>query len=273
VALLGAGVVLVNPGIACSPDSVLELLRTGVTGLRNVQLLKWLQEYGVGVDYNILIGFPGETVADYEELMRVMSAIPHLPPPNGKTTRVRVDRFSPFFDDSEALGIRGLRAAEYYRYLIPPDRAAPESYAYFFDHDLDYMEPLKSVIAEADDLISRWKKRDAHKRARVGAGFVEVVTYVDGRSNRHVLRDLDAALFVAGDSVSAIPALERQLGVGTSDLRAAISGLIEAGLMLQVGNSVVSIVPYAEPHTEEYLERWLRAHWDVGPRVLSVVAS
>ena len=63
--LADAGVRHIQPGIESLSDHVLALMKKGVTGLRNVQLLKWCKEYGIEVDWNILYGFPGETREDY----------------------------------------------------------------------------------------------------------------------------------------------------------------------------------------------------------------
>ena len=272
-ALRGAGVWRVQPGVESFSDHVLRLMRKGVTGLRNVQLLKWLQEYGIRVDYNILVGFPGETVEDYELQLRIIDAIGHLSPPNGKTTLVRVDRFSPFFDDAEELGIQGVRAAAYYRHLIPPDQARAESYAYFFDHDLEYMAPLRPVIARVDDAIAAWKARDDQRRARLGAGFVEILSYVGGVATRATLRDLDAALFVACDVASSLNTLPRDLGAAPSDVAAAADRLVQAGLMLQVDDGVISLAPFAEPHSDADLASWLEGQGIRRHKPLEVIAS
>ena len=64
--LRNAGVKQVQPGIESFSDRVLKIMRKGVTAFRNVELLKWCKEYGVKPYWNLLYGFPGETVEDYE---------------------------------------------------------------------------------------------------------------------------------------------------------------------------------------------------------------
>jgi ribosomal peptide maturation radical SAM protein 1 len=262
-----AGVWRVQPGVESFADHVLELMRKGVTGLRNVQLLKWLQEYGVAVDYNILIGFPGETSDDYEELIRVMRSIPHLPPPNGRATIVRVDRFSPFFDDAEALGIRGMRAADYYRHLIPEQRLEPERYAYFFDRDLDDLDRFENEISEVNRIMTDWKAGDTQKRARLGAGFIEVVTYSERRMRRRVLRGLEAQIFLLSDAQVTRDELRRRL---TSQhdgehVDGTVDELLAAEILVGAGDSVVGAIPFAEPHSDFELNDWAgvtRLGWD-----------
>jgi hypothetical protein len=57
--LRAAGVTRIQPGIESFSDRLLKLMRKGTSGLRNVQLLKWCREHDVGVDWNIIYGFPG----------------------------------------------------------------------------------------------------------------------------------------------------------------------------------------------------------------------
>jgi ribosomal peptide maturation radical SAM protein 1 len=72
--LRDAGVLYLQPGVESLSDHVLDLMRKGITGLRNIQLLKWCREYGVKPLWNLLYGFPGETEADYDETMALMRA-------------------------------------------------------------------------------------------------------------------------------------------------------------------------------------------------------
>ena len=253
-----AGVRRVQPGIESFSDHVLQLMRKGTTGLRNVQLLKLLQEYDVRVDYNILVGFPGETLDDYLENIRIMAAIGHLPAPNGSAITVRVDRFSPFYDDSDALGIRGVRAAAYYRHLIPVDLVAPEEYAYFFDRDEEDFAAFAEPVAEINELMAGWKRSELERRARLGTSFVELLQADDDGRSRRVLRGLDALVFVLADGVASVRQLHEWLGSGThrDEVDAAIARLVDGEALVSSGDRVVASIAYAEPHTEADLHVW-----------------
>jgi ribosomal peptide maturation radical SAM protein 1 len=257
-ALRRAGVRRVQPGIESFSDHVLRLMRKGTNGLQNVQLLKWLQEHGVSVDYNVLVGFPGETLEDYHDNIRVIAAISHLPPPNGSAITVRVDRFSPFFDSADALGIRGLRAAAHYRFLIPPDVVAAERYAYFFDRDETDLAAFAEPIAELNDLIAMWKRGQLERRARLGRTFVELLQADDCGRSRRALRDLDALVFVLADSVTSVQQLHRWLGnvAQPGEVAAAIARLTDAQAIVRSGDRIVTSIAYAEPHTDAELQAW-----------------
>jgi ribosomal peptide maturation radical SAM protein 1 len=252
-----AGIRRVQPGIESFSDHVLKVMRKGTTGLRNVEVLRLLQEHGVRADYNVLVGFPGETAEDYAELARVVAAIPHLPPPNGSTITVRVDRFSPFFDEPDALGISGLRAAQYYRHLIPPDRGPAEDLAYFFDRDEPGRQAFAEQVARVDALMADWKRGTIERRARLGRTFVELLTAVDGRRSRRILRDVEALVFVQADAHTTTSDLAAQLGTDRRAVDAAIAELAAADVLLTAGERVVSTIAYAEPHTQAELDAWV----------------
>lgn len=53
------GLVSVQPGIESFSTNVLTSMRKNVTGMGNLELLKWTTYYGIDNSYNILYGFPG----------------------------------------------------------------------------------------------------------------------------------------------------------------------------------------------------------------------
>lgn len=139
VALLAkAGVRRIQPGIESLSDRILQLMRKGTLGLRNVQLLKWCREYGVEVDWNLLYGFPGERAEDYAEMIELARSIRFLPPP-GACGPVRLDRFSPYFQHPESFGLTGVRpiAAYSHLYPFPPESLARIAYYFEFDYRPD----------------------------------------------------------------------------------------------------------------------------------------
>ena len=81
-------------------------MRKGVSGLQNIQLLKWCKELGVGPSWNLLFGFPGESADAYARMAKAVPFLTHLPPP-GTISLIRLDRFSPNFFDAEKLGLIG----------------------------------------------------------------------------------------------------------------------------------------------------------------------
>lgn len=258
-ALRDAGVRRVQPGIESFSDHVLKIMRKGITALQNVQALKWLQEYGIDVDYNMLIGFPGETREDYISAIAIMRAIPHLPPPNGTAIPVRVDRFSPFFEDSDALGIRNVRAAESYRHLIPPELGAAENYAYFFDHDQSELDAFAAEIDAMNDVMTRWKSRQVERRARLGKGCVELLEAADSGRTRYIMRDIEALIFVLSDRVTSLSQLTEKLTAiaDPATIRAAVVRMAEASAVYVSDDYLVATVAYAVPHTQVRLSRWL----------------
>ena len=95
-----------QPGIESLNTHVLTLMRKGVRGIHNIQVIKWAKELGFRVTWNILCGFPGEKPEDYEQTASVIKSISHLQPP-AAISRFRLDRFSPMFAEWEKYGLTG----------------------------------------------------------------------------------------------------------------------------------------------------------------------
>ena len=155
------GLSSVQPGIESFNTHVLELMRKNVTGMGNVELLKWTTYYGISNSYNILYGFPGETEQDYRMQAEVIRRIPHLQPPYA-IAQARPDRGSPMYEEPSAHSISFLRPSACYRYIYPADYDL-RRIAYFFEHGFDRELPLDGP-RECRTLVHGWKQRWADGR-------------------------------------------------------------------------------------------------------------
>ncbi|MDP2008112.1 MAG: RiPP maturation radical SAM C-methyltransferase [Rubrivivax sp.] len=135
-ALKRAKITRIQPGIESLSDHILQLMRKGTTALRNVQLLKWCREYGVAVDWNLLYGFPGETDGDYDDMIELLPKLSHLQAP-GACGSIRLDRFSPYFQDPASFGLQQVEPLPVYRYLYPVTGLRHEQVAYYFRFGYD----------------------------------------------------------------------------------------------------------------------------------------
>jgi ribosomal peptide maturation radical SAM protein 1 len=126
-----AGIKRVQPGIESFSSRVLKIMSKGVSGLQNVNALRWMATYGVDPLWNILYGFPGELVEDYTEQAHLIPWIVHLPPPQ-VMTRINLDRFSPNLDDPELRSqFEDIQPFPSYQFLYPPE-IVTERVAYHF---------------------------------------------------------------------------------------------------------------------------------------------
>jgi ribosomal peptide maturation radical SAM protein 1 len=164
--LRSAGVTRIQPGIESLSDHVLELMRKGTTGLRNIQLMKWSAEYGIQADWNLLYGFPGETAADYEAIEALLPSIAHLPPPSA-CGPLRLDRFSPYHRDPAAFGIVNLRALDSYRYLYPFPEETLRRITYYFDFDYADGRSADQYAARVIEACRRWRPEQGSLQAAI----------------------------------------------------------------------------------------------------------
>lgn len=150
------GLQSVQPGIESFSTHVLDLMRKGTTGVKNLELLKWTTYYGMSNSYNILYGFPGETAEDYDRQADVLRKIPHLQPPYA-ICQARPDRGSPMFEDPETHSITMLRPSACYRHIYPPEYDL-RRVSYYFEHQVgDILPP--SGYEECLKLVEEWTER------------------------------------------------------------------------------------------------------------------
>ncbi len=150
-----AGVRWIQPGIEALDDELLDLLRKGCSTVINVQLLKWAYNYGIWVIWNHLYGAPGEKSECYERVADLVPLIMHLQPPSGGAlTRIRYDRFSPYFNKPTSFGLNLKPCWGYeHAYSLAPGQLARQ--AYFFNDDNPSVPPLPRLMT----LMREWAER------------------------------------------------------------------------------------------------------------------
>lgn len=167
--LRDAGVNIIQPGIESVSTRLLGLMRKGVSGPRNVALLRDCEAFDLTVQWYLLTGFPGETSDDFLSFERYASAMSHLQPPR-TALRISLERFSPYFDDL-SLGFQNRRHASHYDLIYDlPDEALTDI-AYLFDTDNQGISDKK--LTELRDLIDSW-----HRHYQAGSRLTQ--TEIDG---------------------------------------------------------------------------------------------
>jgi ribosomal peptide maturation radical SAM protein 1 len=252
--LFRAGVRRVQPGIESLSTNVLRLMRKGVSALQNINTLRWARYYGISMSWNLLWGFPGETLADYQHELGLMRHLLHLTPPVG-WGRVWLERFSPLFSDRQAFPAEFIRPTPSYAFVYPT-RVELDKIAYFFDHSLEGTLPDEAHKPTADFLFT-WKSAWSSSRPptltyRSSYDFVQIE---DSRrassSGTYTFEGALARLYqAASDRPISTKRLAERLAIDASDERIteALDAFCESGLMARDGDQFLAL---ALPATTE----------------------
>ena len=244
--LRDAGVTGIQPGVESLNSHVLKLMRKGVTGIQNVQLLRLCREYGVELAWNLLYGFPGETPEDYLETGKVIEAICHLKAPDA-VARIRLDRFSPNYDSAEHFGLVAVRPFTIYEYLYPFSKESIANIAYFFTYDYldgrnptDYVQPMLEKMRlwqgnQTGDLMKRYESD----------GELTLLDSRPGRTPRHYpMTGLQKEVYDFCDQIqsrSSIESFAAERAGQKVRLDEFLEQLVSFQLMLQEGNQYLSL--------------------------------
>lgn len=117
-------VTFVHAGVERLSDNVLKLMRKGVTGLGNVQLLKWCREAGIKASCMVLSGIPGAPPRDYSQMANLVPLILHLDPPL-RLQFVELHRFSPMFNEPKRFGAEATYLSENSIHVYPEGILTP----------------------------------------------------------------------------------------------------------------------------------------------------
>jgi ribosomal peptide maturation radical SAM protein 1 len=249
-ALRAAGISQIQPGIESLDDGILKTMRKGETALQNVQLLKWCRELGLRTRWNFLWGFPGEPVEAYEQMARLVPLLTHLPPPQS-AGRLRLDRFSPNFEQSAELGFLDVEPAPAYKYVYPlVEPEALHNLAYHFAFRRADGRDAKAYTAPLAEEIERW--RSVHPESGLFCeSRGEELRIWDLRpvasSLLTVLTGLERFLILACDRIRTLQRLAEEAEtsegrpVPVEEIEERLQPLLDRGLMIRQGDRLLSL--------------------------------
>jgi ribosomal peptide maturation radical SAM protein 1 len=245
----------IQPGIESLSDPVLKLMRKGVDALQNIQLLKWCKELGIEPSWNVLWGFPGEPPGEYERMASLIPLLTHLRPPNC-SGMIRLDRFSPNFDDASRLGFEDVTPLPPYRYIYRLPAEALANLAYFFTFRYRQPRDVKGYVARVAAELRRWRRRwPTDDLFSVDTG--DCLLLWDLRRVGHavltMLRGVDRILYQACDCASDLGRLVEHLEQGAvgrlspGTVEGRLQPLVERGLLVRDGSRYLALaVPLGE---------------------------
>ena len=189
--LAEGGAKVIQPGIESFSLNQLWEMDKGVRPLQNILCMKWAMYYGIEINWNILIGFPGETNDDYRQQIDLVKLLFHLPPPEC-VGNLWLERFSPYFMRPEEYGIKITAPGEAYPYVYDHPDIDHLKIAYDFEFETNNnIDPkLKQELFQTAE---EWKQRHQSEQLPflIFTKSMDFVTVYDGRSLESVKTRLE----------------------------------------------------------------------------------
>jgi ribosomal peptide maturation radical SAM protein 1 len=249
--LARARVIDLQPGIESLATSTLKLMRKGTTAFQNLGFMKNCVVHGVRPQWNLLIGFPGETSEVYEKYVADIPSLLHLPPPSGAFP-VRFDRFSPYFMQAKEYGL-DLHPSDFYSFIYPfGEEVMAQMIYYFVDHQYTstYLATMSQWRDRIQEQVNRWHVRwscldqglaPSLFFADAAAGVIHDTR--DGALVRHQVGALGARSLQALDRPKRIADLAEQLAdAGTVDVDALVRDLLDRRLLFSERDLYMSLL-------------------------------
>lgn len=247
-----ARVAHVQPGIESLVSPVLKIMDKGVTAVRNLRTLRDCESAGLTTTWNWLYGFPGESYADYVDVLRQLPTLVHLQPPSS-VSRIMLERFSPYFNNP-ALGFPERTTARLYRHVYALDESDMHDMVYLFDTQ---PKGLSDVDAkEIRDLARQWTAGYGDSTL-VREDWDGAIVLVDRRvgwpeAEYRITEPWSRAAYGELEHGRSAAALQRNLtqagfSVSDEDLRRWLDGLAERGLVFTERGQWLSLATTSVP--------------------------
>lgn len=249
-ALRAGGVRTIQPGIESFSNKVLQLMDKGCTGLQNIQLLRWCEEEGIDVAWNLLAGFPDESPVEYERQAEWLPQLMHLQPPTS-CSPIRLDRFSPLYTRAESFGLKRVRPTSAYFYAFPLGTRELARLASFFDFDYGDDRVPANYLGAARRAVDKWitlHGTDIPGRPRFDAVLRDDgVDLTDTRpcatQPARRLAGAEAQLYVTCDQAQSLASLQQRCGalVPPAEMQAMLDGWVADRIAIEMDGRYLSL--------------------------------
>jgi ribosomal peptide maturation radical SAM protein 1 len=259
--LAAAKITRIQPGIESLSDQVLSVMKKGVTGFQNIQLLKWCEEFGIIAEWNVLWGFPDEDPKEYDWMSGIIPALTHLRPP-GSASSIRLDRFSPNFLHASEVGLCDVKPYPSYHHVYPFSHTSLNRLAYYFSFNYEPPRHVAGYVKKCADEIRSWMEKYDESAAFYLDGGSELFVF-DCRpaasSACFKLQGLAREIFRACDRTRSIESLRRHLtnsgcGDDLNQFDSILETLVKAKLIIERTGRILTLVPALTVYSDP--ERW-----------------
>ena len=252
--LADAGFVDLQPGIESFSSSILRKMRKGVTGAQNVHVLLLGRESGVRVFYNILYGFPGDELTDYEQLVHLLPLLMHLDPPM-TCLPVQVTRYSPLHMQPELFGLDNADPEPCYELVFSQEYVSKtgfdlRDYCYYFMRPFENSLRLQQLYERVEEIVARWWALYSEQAAWLYAEPADKELIVHDRRTQqekvYRLSEVMSRILLMCTRPTQIPALNLS-GVSAFDVEVAVKNLEAQGLVFRDEDRLISLVMSKPP--------------------------
>jgi ribosomal peptide maturation radical SAM protein 1 len=262
----------IQPGIESLDSEILRLMRKGCTAVQNVQTLKWARQYGLYVGWNLISGFPGEKQEAYQRMADLVPSLVHLQPPTSRgVSRLRLDRFSPYFYHSEDYGITNVHPVKAYSYIYPFPEKIQFRLAYYFDFDYSNNLSPESYTGVLDEAIAKWHDHQLDgslQYLQIGENITLYDTRVSAHKPETVLKGMSKVIYEFCDEGRNLGEILRHLqnfelsfssSIEAFQVKTILDEFVEARLMLFADDHYLSLAIPMQEEAEDFIERFVAA--------------
>jgi len=214
----------------------------GVSGLQNIQFLKWCKEYGIRPYWNFLWGVPGEDSMEYARMSALIPFVTHLPAPQAVGC-MRLDRFSPNFVSAESRGFSELQPYPSYQHIYPFPPAVVTNLARYFTYSYAAPQDVHEYVPHFECQVRRWQEvQPTSDLISVDDGqhllIWDLRDAIEG-GQLTVLKGQQRLVYLTCDRIATRARLER-IAVAVN-VESTLRALVRSGLMISDGDSYLAL--------------------------------
>lgn len=234
--LAASGVTHAVMGIEALSASLLKKMGKGNTVIENIQAIKWCEEQGINLSYNLIPAFPTEVPEEVAETIENISYVKGFKPPNLPLSYYIHLHGSSVAENPEKFNIRKATIPAVYHILLPP---AIRKKIVLPLLDITLKKPFRHNHEALRETVREW--RDGYTDGtfklvcRQRGDWLAILDYRSGEQVRYVLSGLEKRLYAFCSEIRTLGEITRELGLSCAEAERILAGWREKKLVFREG--------------------------------------
>jgi hypothetical protein len=237
-------------GIETFSPVINKVLNKGVPIIKYVELMKWCDELGIHLTYNLIVRSPWETQADVDEAVQNMQQLLYFAPP--RLCPFKVSYGSTIYQEPERFNIKRIYPSAELEWM-PPE--LQESLGILISnhagYEFDPAIPAEVDYSQFERVVDDW--REAREigttlRGRIGPGFLDLVVRAGDLYRTIRLEGSQAEIYLScAVTARSMDVLTRTFPeLKESHLLVTLERLIALGIMFRESGKYLSLASFNE---------------------------
>lgn len=261
--LKDSGVILLQFGLESLSKSLLEnKINKGVRLIDNIQVLKYLREFNIASETNIITKYPNESKREFRECIENFKSLYHLETPYSIDLKLVYGSY--IYSNPNLFNIREISLDKKYEYFMPKTYLEKNIFdEYTFKQKIRLVHPFKVLKKELDIWFKKFFNSSAYPLLyyEKGHGYILIIDRRYKKIVKYILNKDESDVYVFCHSIKNIDCIYKEfIYIEKTQIKHILDVFLEKRLMFKEDTEYLSLAINLKIHKKYLVKDGYKLH-------------